>query len=87
MPPDCITLDSAAKDSQYLVERIPEKDRNLLKFLDEAQIVPESRVSVADATPYLGVMTVSTPRTQVSMGFNVAQQILVRPVEGSVEAQ
>ena len=81
LPPDCIALDKAAKDVEYLVERIPEEDRNLLKFLDDAQIVPESRVSVADATPYLGVLTVSTPKSQVSMGFNVAQQILVRPVE------
>lgn len=84
-PPNCITLNMAAKDAQYLVERIPEEDRNLLKFLDEAQIVPESRVSVAESTPYLGVMTVSTPKAQVSMGFNVAQQILVRPAEQSNE--
>ena len=81
LPPNCITLDKAAKDVEYLVERIPEEDRNLLKFLDEAQIVPESRVSVSEATPYLGVMTVSTPREQVSMGFTVAQQILVRPAD------
>ncbi len=81
LPSNCITLDTAAKGAEYLVERIPEEDRNLLKFLDEAQIVPESRVSVAEATPYLGVMTVSTPKDQVSMGFNVAQQILVRPVD------
>ena len=81
LPPNCVTLDTAAKGAEYLVERIPEEDRNLLKFLDEAQIVPESRVSVAEATPYLGVMTVSTPKAQVSMGFNVAQQILVRPAE------
>ena len=81
LPSNCITLDTAAKGAEYLVERIPEEDRNLLKFLDEAQIVPESRVSVAEATPYLGVMTVSTPKDQVSMGFSVAQQILVRPVD------
>ena len=81
LPPNCITLDKAARDVEYLVERIPEEDRNLLKFLDEAQIVPESRVSVSEATPYLGVMTVSTPREQVSMGFTVAQQILVRPAD------
>lgn len=81
LPPNCMTLDTAVKGAQYLVERIPEEDRNLLKFLDEAQIVPESRVSVSEATPYLGVMTVATPKDQVSMGFTVAQQILVRPAE------
>lgn len=83
LPPNCISLDAAVKGNDYLVERIPEEDPNLLQFLDEAQIVPESRVSVAEATPYLGVMTVSTPKDQVSMGFNVASQILVRPADPS----
>ena len=86
LPPGCVTLDSAGKGGDYIVERIPEEDPNLLRFLDAAQIVPESRVSVAEATPYLGVMTVATPIDQVSMGFTVAQQILVRPAEESVEA-
>lgn len=81
LPASCITLDTASKGADYVVERIPEDDPNLLQFLDAAAIVPESRVSVSEATPYLGVMTVSTPRDQVSMGFTVAQQILVRPAE------
>ncbi len=79
LPANCITLDTAVKGAEYIVERIPEEDPNLLRFLDGMQIVPESRVSVAEATSYLGVMTVATPKDQVSMGFNVAQQILVRP--------
>lgn len=78
---NCITLDAAVKDRGYVVERIPEEDSNLLQFLDAAQIVPESPVSVTESTPYLGVMTVSTPKDQVSMGFTVAQQIVVRPAE------
>ena len=86
LPTNCITLDTGVKGCAYLVERIPEEDRNLLKFLDEAQIVPESKVSVSESTPYLGVMTVSTSRDRVSMGFNVARQILVRPVEDGGEA-
>ena len=81
LPLNCLTLDEAVKGDEYIVERIPEEDRNLLHFLDGAQIVPERRVSVAESTPYLGVMTVVTPNDHVSMGFNVAQQILVRPAE------
>ena len=87
LPSSCITLDMATKGIEYLVERIPEEDSNLLKFLDDAQIVPASIVSVAEATPYLGVMTVSTPMDQVSMGFNVAQQILVRPAQSPTNSQ
>ena len=85
LPSNCLTLDEAVKGAEYVVERIPEEDRNLLHFLDGAQIVPERRVSVAESTPYLGVLTVATPQDQVSMGFNVARQILVRPVEAEGE--
>lgn len=86
LPAGCITLDTAAKDRNYVVERIPEEDSNLLQFLDAAQIVPESPVNVTESTPYLGVMTVSTPKDQVSIGFSVAQQIVVRPAEDPEEA-
>ena len=79
LPPNCISLDTAFNGGDYLVERIPEEDPNLLQFLDETKIVPESRVSVARATLYLGVMTLSTPKDQMFMGSNVASQILVRP--------
>ncbi len=78
-PANCVTLDAAATNAPYIVERIPEEDSNLLRFLADAEITPESSVSVTESTLYLGVMTVSTPADQVSMGFNVAQQILVRP--------
>ncbi len=81
LPPSCITLDTADPGAEYIVERIPEEDPKLLRFLDGAHLVPESPVSVAEATPYLGVMMVSTSRERVPIGFNVAQQILVRPAE------
>ena len=79
IPPNCVTLDAVTTDMPYVVERIPEEDSNLLRFLANSKITPESAVRVTESTPYLGVMLVSTPSDQVSMGFNVAQQILVRP--------
>ncbi len=79
LPPDCIALDAAALEQPYLVERIPEEDANLLRFLADSEIIPDRTVSVVEATPYLGVMTVATPSHRVSIGFTVARQILVRP--------
>ena len=79
LPANCITLDGVVSDSSYVVERIPEDDANLLRFLDAAKLTPESVIRVTEATPYLGVMSVETPAGQVSIGYNVAQQILVRP--------
>jgi DtxR family Mn-dependent transcriptional regulator len=87
-PPNSISLDRAATKEAYVVERIPEEDPNLLRFLVDSQVVPDSNIEVADAAPYLGVLTVETGTGRVSVGYNVAQQILVRlkesdaPMEG-----
>ena len=79
IPANSLTLDSAVKGRSYIVERVPEEDSQLLKFLDDSQIVPEREISVADATPFLGVMEVATQQGQVSMSYAVAHQIVVRP--------
>ena len=78
-PPNSLTLDAAQAGRAYIVERVPEEDSQLLKFLADSQIVPEAEITVADATPFLGVMEVATQHGQVSMGFNVAHEIVVRP--------
>ena len=62
----------------YVVARVPEEDAKLLRFLDESKIVPDCEITVLDAAPYLGVMEVATQRDKVSIGYNVARQILVR---------
>ena len=79
IPANSLTLDSAVKGRSYIVERVPEEDSQLLKFLDDSKIVPEREISVADATPFLGVMEVATQQGQVSMSYAVAHQIVVRP--------
>ena len=78
IPPNSLTLDTAVKGNSYIVERVPEEDSQLLKFLDDSHIVPEREITVADATPFLGVMEVSTQQGQVSMSYAVAHQIVVR---------
>ena len=81
VPANSVTLDTATTDVAYLVERVPEEDSKLLRFLSESLIVPECQVTVVAAAPYLGVLEVATQRERVSIGYNVAQQILVRTVE------
>ena len=73
------TLDSVAPDVPYTVDRVPEEDMELLKFLSDARIVPDCDVQVVEAAAYRGVMTVKTQCDQVSMGYDVAKQIVVRP--------
>ena len=79
--PDAVTLDSAANGAAYIVDRVPEEDAELLKFLDGAALVPERRITLVAAQPYLGVMQVATEVERVSIGYNVARQIVVRPAD------
>ena len=81
MPLGAITLDEAATNVSYVVERIPEEDSNLLRFLVDSHVVPDSTIEVSEAAPYLGVLTVATHTGQASVGYNVARQILVRKAE------
>ncbi len=80
-PPDALGLDSAQPGNAYMVERVPEEDAELLRFLADSLIVPEHQVSVIEAAPYRGVLTVQTEQHQVSIGYNVATQILVVPAK------
>jgi len=79
MPAGALTLDEAQQGVTYVVDRVPEEDSQLLRFLAESLIIPEHTVTVAEAAPYLGVMEVATQRDRVSIGYNVARQIVVRP--------
>lgn len=79
VPSDALRLDAAATGTAYLVERVPEEDEELLRFLAESLIVPEHQITVLEAAPYRGVLTVKTQQGEVSLGYNVAQQILVVP--------
>ena len=81
MPANALTLDGATTDVTYIVERVPEEDAKLLRFLSESMIVPDNNITVLEATPYLGVLKVATQGDEVSIGYNVARQILVRTVE------
>ena len=78
---DAVTLDKADDGQAYVVDRVPEEDPELLKFLGGAQLVPERHITLVEAMPYLGVMRVETEVEEISIGYNVARQILVRPPE------
>ena len=80
LPVDILTLDRATPKVAYEVDQIPEEDMELLRFLVEADIVPDHAIQVVEATPYLGVLSVSAGAGDISIGYNVARQIAVRPL-------
>ncbi len=81
-----VTLDNASSGHRYVVDRVPEEDPELLKFLGASQLIPERRITLVEAMPYLGVMRVETEVEQISIGYNVARQIVVRPAEAETTA-
>lgn len=85
VPAGSLTLDQAVMDVEYVVERVPEEDSQLLHFLDDSSLIPGRRVSVVEAASYVGVMTVSTEKDRVPIGYNVAQQIMVLPYKPDEE--
>ncbi len=81
-PVNTKTLDTAPPDTVFTVDRVPEEDTELLRFLSEAGIVPDQEVQVVEAAPYRGVLIVKSSKDRVSIGYNVATQIVVRPASG-----
>ncbi len=51
----------------------------MLKFLDGTRLVPGQRMTLLEAIPYLGVMQVETEVDRVSIGYDVARQIVGAP--------
>ena len=70
-------LDQAQSGSSYIVERVPEEDQTLLKFLVEQDILPEKKVLVVEASPSRGIITIKTDAGESSLGYVVAKRISV----------
>ena len=82
-PVNTKTLDNAPPNTVFTVDRVPEEDTELLRFLSEAGIIPDQDVQVVEAAPYRGVLIVKSAKDRVSIGYNVATQIVVRPPDGA----
>ena len=79
--PGAVTLNNADCDVRYVVDRVPEENAELLKFLGESLLVPGHSLTVLEGMPYLGVLRVQTEVTLASIGYDVAGQIAVRPAD------
>ena len=74
-----LTLEQAETGIDYCVDRVPEEDTELLKFLVELSILPERKITIVDASRHRGVITVKTEIGEDAVGYNVAGRIWVRP--------
>jgi DtxR family Mn-dependent transcriptional regulator len=83
MRASAVTLDGASPGVPYVVDRVPEEDSRLLRFLVDSLIIPNHEITVVEAAQYLGVLKVATQRGNLSIGYDVARQILVRVPEAA----
>ena len=76
-----VALDQAQPGTTYQLDRVPEEDSELLRFLVEQGVLPRERVTVVEANPHRGVITIRTAKGESALGYGVAARIWVRPAE------
>jgi DtxR family Mn-dependent transcriptional regulator len=74
-----VTLDSAPNGSEMIIDRIPEDDEELVKYLVEYGVLPGVHVSVDDVAPYRGVVALTVNGKAAVLGYAVANRIMLRP--------
>jgi DtxR family Mn-dependent transcriptional regulator len=75
-PPHRTLADLEPGDSAD-VERVPDSDEELLRYLDELGLVPGGRVELRQAAPFGGPLTVATRDGEQAISRELAAQIAV----------
>ena len=73
-----LTLDQAQPQRRYVVERIPEEDQQLLRFLIDHNVVPDQELEILEAGRYRGVISFRTSLGDTAVGYEAATHIWVR---------
>jgi DtxR family Mn-dependent transcriptional regulator len=76
-----LALDQIRPGVGYCVDRVPEEDAELLRFLVEQGILPGQTITVVEASPHRGIITVKTKQGEGALGYSVAARIWVRQCE------
>lgn len=71
-----MTALSIGEDS--MVMRVPEEDIDLLSYLDQMGLRPQTALRVVEIAPFEGPLTIETTDQRLVIGYKVASQILVR---------
>ncbi|MBI4236609.1 MAG: metal-dependent transcriptional regulator [Chloroflexi bacterium] len=79
--PPAVSLEAAVPGQRYRVDRVPEEEQELLRFLVQSRMVPGALLRVLDAARYRGVLTVEVDGRPVALGYEVAARVWVQPEE------
>ena len=76
-----VTLGQASLATRHMIDRVPEHDNDLLRFLVDEEILPGREIVVTDTAPYRGVLTIAGPLGHdVALGLDIASRIWVHPI-------
>ena len=73
-----VPLSTAPQGRALVVDRVPEDDQDLLEYFVTNGLVPGEPVTVIEAAPYRGVVTLECAENEVVVGYEVAERIWVR---------
>tara|TARA_A100001037_G_scaffold305392_1_gene345427 strand:- start:3513 stop:4283 length:771 start_codon:yes stop_codon:yes gene_type:complete len=79
LPLGSLDLTQANIGESFKVVRIPQEAKDLVKYLSDSHIIPGEEVVIIESAETISVLRVATRSSEVSMGFDVAKQIIVSP--------
>lgn len=72
-------LDKAVIGKKLVIDNVPEDDQGLLEYLVSHKLIPGQKVTVKEAAPARGVLTLQVDTEEVVFSYDVASTIMAYP--------
>ena len=73
------SLDKATTDQKLVIDNVPEDDQDLLEYLVRHRLVPGQKITVKEAAPTRGVLTLQVDSEEVVFNYDIASMIMAYP--------
>ena len=78
-PTNAITLDKCRPDNEYIVDRIPEDNQELLVYFVGKGFIPDKSIKIIDSSVPRGIVTLKCNGDELVFSTSVAKLIWVKP--------
>ena len=79
LPVNSIDLSVCEIGPSYTIVRIPQEQKELIRYLSDSSLTPGQLISITESSPMISVLRIATTTTEISMGFDIAKQIIALP--------
>ena len=79
---DSVPLSTSGPGQAVAIDRVPEDDQALLEYFVETGLLPGKVVEVLESAAFRGVIKLLCDKSEVVLGYEVAERIWVRPTTG-----